>query len=143
MNRFNRIIHYPYRIFQMGGGKLKIISILLHRLIRFYYHCDIPYSLDLQGVYFNHKGFGIVINPDAKIGKGTNIQHCVTIGENKGGVPIIGQNVYIGAKASIIGPIKIGNNAKIGAGALVLCDVPDGCTAVGVPAKVIHKQEVK
>lgn len=122
---------------------MQIISALLYRLMRVYYHCDIPYTIDLTGVYFNHKGFGVVINPQSKIGRGTNIQHGVTIGENKGGAPIIGQNVYIGAKASIIGPIRIGNNAKIGAGALVLCDVPDGCTAVGVPAKVIHKQEVK
>lgn len=61
---------------------------MLHRLIRFYYHCDIPYTLDLQGVYFNHKGFGIVINPNARIGYGTNIQHEVTVGENKGGAPI-------------------------------------------------------
>lgn len=108
-----------------------------------YYHCDIPYTIDLTGVYFNYKGFGVVINPQSKIGRGTNIQHSVTIGENKGGTPIIGENVYIGAKATVIGPVKIGNNAMIGDGALVITDVPEGCTAVGVPAKVIHKEMVK
>lgn len=51
--------------------------------------------------------------------------------------PKIGKNCYIGAKATIIGDITIGDNCKIGAGAVVISDVPSGCTAVGVPAKVI------
>ena len=121
----------------LGGGKFKVISSLLQRLIRFYYHCEIPYSIDLTDVYLNHKGFGIVINPKTVIGKGTNIQHGVTLGINNGGTPIIGKNVYIGAKATIIGPVKIGDGAKIGASALVITDIPAGCTAVGVPAKVV------
>lgn len=61
----------------------------------------------------------------------------MTLGINNGGTPIIGKNVYIGAKATIIGPVKIGDGAKIGAGALVITDIPAGCTAVGVPAKVV------
>lgn len=65
-------------------------------------------------------------------------QHCVTIGEIGTETPVIGNNVYIGAKATIIGGIKIGDNAKIGAGAVVIKDVPEGCTAVGAPAKVIR-----
>lgn len=141
MNRFNKIIHIPYKLHKIGNGKLKIFSSLLCRLIRFYYHCDIPYTIDLANVYFNHKGFGVVINPLSKIGKGTVIQHSVTIGENKGGTPVIGQNVFIGAKATIIGPIIIGDNAKIGAGALVITDVPSGYTAVGVPAKIIENKD--
>lgn len=115
-----------------------IISALLSRLIRWYYHCDIPYSINLQGVYFYHKGFGVVINPNARIGKGTSIQHAVTIGELNGGSPTIGKNCYIGARAIILGPIIIGNNVKIGAGSLVMTDIPDGCTAVGVPARIIR-----
>lgn len=88
-------------------------------------------------MYLNHKGFGIVINPKTVIGKGTKIQHGVTLGINKGGTPVIGENVYIGAKATIIGPVKIGNGARIGAGAVVITDIPAGSTAVGVPAKVV------
>ena len=119
------------------------ISNLLSKWISWRYHCDIPQSLDLEGVFLCHSGFGIVINPTATIGKGTVIQHGVTIGSrhdiNETIAPQIGENCYIGAKATLIGNIRIGNNVKIGAGAVVLQDVPDGATAVGVPAKIITK----
>lgn len=124
-----------------GGGKLLIMNKLFYRLIRWYYHCDIPYSINLKGVYFAHSGFGVVINPNSSIGEGTYIQHNVTIGARddakleKG--PQIGKNCYIGAKATILGDITIGSNAKIGAGAVVLKNVPDNATAVGVPARII------
>jgi len=124
-----------------GGAFLritrKIVAALLTRLIRWYYHCDIPYSLDVSGCYFCHEGFGVVINSRAIIGRQVVIQHCVTIGEIGDATPIIGNHVYIGAKSTIIGGVKIGDYAKIGAGALVLKDVPEGCTAVGVPARII------
>lgn len=55
----------------------------------------------------------------------------------QGGVPIIEDDVSIGANAVLLGNIVIHKGAKIGAGAVVLCDVPDGATAVGVPAKII------
>ena len=144
MNRFNRLIKKPYQLLgksPWGGeiiNKLRVVSAsFLTRLIRWYYHCDIPYTVDVTGVYFCHKGFGVVIHPRAKIGKGVVIQHCVTIGEIGDATPTIGDKVYIGAKATIIGGVTIGNNAKIGAGAVVITDVPDGCTAVGVPARII------
>ena len=144
MNRFNRLIHIPYRLYknQRGGVVLSWIRRVLYqiiiRLIRWYYHCDIPYSLDVSGCYFCHKGFGVVMNPRVVLGKDIVIQHSVTIGEIGEATPVIGNNVYIGAKATIIGGVTIGSNAKIGAGAVVLKDVPDGCSAVGVPAKIIY-----
>lgn len=52
-------------------------------------------------------------------------------------VPVLGDNVDVGAHAQIIGPVRIGNRAVIGAGAVVLCDLPDDCVAVGVPARVV------
>ena len=115
----------------------KVSAIILNRFIRWYYHCDIPFTIDVSGIYFCHKVFGVVINPRAKFGKGVVIQHCVTIGEIGENTPIIGDKVFIGARAIIIGGVKVGNLAKIGAGAVVLNDVPEGCTAVGVPAKII------
>lgn len=107
-------------------------------MFRWYYHCDIPYSVDVSGCFFCHNGFGVVINPRAVFGKHIVIQHCVTIGEIGEATPIIGNHVYIGAKSTIIGGVRIGDNAKIGAGALVFKDVPNGCTAVGVPARIIR-----
>ena len=121
----------------------KILPKILQRYCRLIYHCDIPVTADIApDAYFCHNAFGVVINPNAVIGGGgTTIQHSVTIGElNSHDAPIIGESVYIGARAIILGDIHIGNNAKIGAGALVLKDVPEGCTAVGVPARIIKKE---
>ena len=67
------------------------------------------------------------------------IRNGVTIGlKNTGqrGAPVLGDRVDIGAGAKLIGPIRIGNDVAIGANAVVLCDVPDGCIAVGVPAVI-------
>lgn len=81
---------------------------------------------------------GIVIHPTAKIGANCTIHQQVTIGTNKNNVSAeIGNNVFIGAGAKIIGEIKIGDNVKIGANSVVLCDVPSNCTAVGCPARII------
>lgn len=127
----------------MGGGIGKLCIIPLHlmsRLIRWYYHCDIHYNVNVSGVYFCHSGFGVVINPRVILGKNIVIQHCVTLGAIGVKSPIIEDNVYIGAKSTIIGGIKIGSGSKIGAGAVVISDVPDGCTAIGVPAKIIRSK---
>jgi len=137
MNRFNRTIQFYHKL---GGGIfIRLIRGFLYRAIRWYYHCDIPYSAVIDGVYFCHRGYGIVINPKSIIGKGTIIQHSVTIGDRHGGVPVIGENCFIGVGAIVIGGIKIGDNVKIGAGAVVLTDIPANATAVGVPAKIVSK----
>ena len=138
MNRFNRIIQIHNEFYQTGGVK-RVITKVLRRLIRWYYHSDIAGEAVIKDVYFCHKGFGIVIHPKAIIGPGTVIQHRVTIGEKETGcVPVIGKNCFIGAGAIVIGGIKIGDNVKIGAGAVVTKDVPDNCTVVGVPARIIE-----
>ncbi|MBQ7634142.1 MAG: serine acetyltransferase [Bacteroidaceae bacterium] len=140
MNNFNQSIQRMHRMYKRGGIFV-IFAKLLYRYHRIVYSCDIPYRADIDGVVSCHKGFGIVINPFAKIGKGTIIQHGVAIGEISGDhlSPVIGENCYIGAHAMVLGDIRIGNNVEIGAGAVVLSDLPDNCTAVGVPAKVVRK----
>jgi len=73
-------------------------------------------------------------------GKNLSIGPCTILGEKGrgvGGAPMIGDDVYIGTGVKILGAIKIGNNVKIGANAVVLRDIPDGATAVGIPAKVV------
>ena len=69
--------------------------------------------------------YSTIINGAAKIGNNCTIYHCVTIAVEKTGVPVIGDDVTIGAGAIIMGGIKVGNHVDIGAGAIVIDDVPD------------------
>jgi serine O-acetyltransferase len=98
------------------------------------------------GFYVGHFG-GIVVSPRARIGRNCNISQSVTIGQaNRGkrqGVPTIGDNVYIGAGAVIIGNIRIGNDVAVGANCVVLDDVPDNGVVVGVPGRVVSSQGSK
>jgi serine O-acetyltransferase len=84
----------------------------------------------------------IVLNPDTEIGANCTLRHGVTIGNRKDDhdVPVIGDNVDIGAGAKLLGAIKIGNNVRIGANAVVLTNVPDDAIAVGVPARIILRE---
>ena len=115
----------------------------------------------------NRKKTGIEIHPGAKIGKGLLIDHgmgvvigeTTEIGDNctiyqgvtSGGTgkdkgkrhPTLGNNVLVGAGAKVLGPIKIGDNVKIAANAVVLQEVPPNSTAVGVPARVVKRDGVK
>lgn len=81
---------------------------------------------------------GVVIHPDAVVGPNCLIFQQVTLGHGPTpGAPIIGGHVDIGAGAKILGGIRVGDHARIGANSVVLSDVPPGATAVGIPAKVI------
>ena len=83
---------------------------------------------------------GVVIHEDAVIGDDCMIMQQVTIGMiGDGEVPTLGNGVYVGAGAKIIGKVRVGDGARIGANAVVTKDVPPGCTAVGVPAKIIRR----
>ena len=85
---------------------------------------------------------GVVIHEDAVIGDDCMIMQQVTIGMiGDGEVPRIGNRVYVGAGAKIIGKLTVGDGARIGANAVVVKDVPANCTAVGVPAQVMQQKD--
>lgn len=108
-----------------------------------------------------YRGFGLEIAPGAEVGGGLYIAHpvgtvihsrrigqncsivaAVTIGlRNEHEFPTLGDNVFIGAGARVLGGIFIGDGAKIGANAVVIEDVPPGATAVGIPAKILNSPE--
>jgi serine O-acetyltransferase len=92
-----------------------------------------------RGVLFGYQGLGIVVHAEAVIGDRVVVATGVTIGGTgrKQGVPVIEDDVYIGSGAKLLGPIRIGRGARIGANAVVLCDVPAGAVAVGIPARVL------
>lgn len=107
---------------------------------------DIAYNVKAENNFkdhpkLGHKLNGIVIAAEAKIGYNCFISHQVTIGRSKGGVPTIGDNVYIGPGAKIFGNIKIGNNVRIGANCVVFEDVPDNSTIVLPKPRIIVKDE--
>lgn len=89
-------------------------------------------------------GIGVVIHGRAVIGERVVIGQNTTIGRSldPGGVPRIGNDVYISAGARIVGDIKVGNNVIIGANAVVTHDVEDNCIVAGVPARLIRKLDV-
>lgn len=93
-----------------------------------------------KGFYIGHHG-GIVTNDQMRIGNNCNLSHDVTIGISRrgalAGVPAIGDNVYIGPGAKLLGSIEIGNNVAIGANCVVTKSVPDNAVVVGIPGSVI------
>lgn len=98
---------------------------------------DIPLNSKIAGGLILPHPNGVVIHPDAIIGPNCLIFQQVTIGSGKNGTPpIIGGNVDIGAGAKIFGNIRIGNHVVIGSNAVVIKDVPDYHTAIGVPAVI-------
>lgn len=123
---------------------LKLFAKIIYHLMQILLGCTIPYSALLEeGVNIAHF-HGIVIHQNSKIGAKTIIYQNVCIGGRNGsGGAIIGQNCILGAGSCVLGNIKIGNNVKIGANAVVLKDIPDNCTAVGVPAQIVNTKEVK
>jgi serine O-acetyltransferase len=128
----------------------KILKFLLYPLAKmrftqrtFKYGISIPYQTDIgPGFFIGHIG-GIVVNFQCRIGSNCNMSHGVTLGQtNRGkrkGCPTIGDNVYIGPGAKIIGAIRVGDHAAIGANAVVTRDVPAHAVVAGVPAQIISQ----
>lgn len=121
---------------------MKAIAFFIKILVRVVFGAVIPPSASIgEGTFLTYHGLGVVIHKNAVIGKNCCIRQHVTIAGGRGGVPTIGDNVEINAGVVIIGPVHIGNYVRIGANAVVIHDIPDNCTAVGVPAKVIKEYE--
>lgn len=113
------------------------LAVVRHRWWSLVTGADIPLNCRLGGGLLIPHPNGIVIHPDVEIGPNCLLFQQVTIGMGNSGVPTIKGHVDIGAGAKILGGVTIGQHAKIGANAVVLCDVPEHATAVGVPAKII------
>ncbi len=99
-----------------------------------------------KGLFIDH-GMGVVIGETAVVGDNCLIYQGATLGgtgKDKGKRhPTLGDNVLVGAGAKVLGPFKVGNNVKIAANAVVLNPIPDNCTAVGVPARVVRRNGKK
>jgi serine O-acetyltransferase len=131
-----RLAHWAY------AHNVPLIPRVLYILNRILFSVVLPPSVRLgKDVVLGYSGLGIVIHARCVIGNRVVIGTNVTIGGCGGhyDVPTIEDDVEIGSGAKILGPITIGCGAKIGANAVVLCDVPEYATYVGVPARAVDK----
>jgi serine O-acetyltransferase len=117
-----------------------LIPTLIQRFIRVIFSCEIPSTVSIgSGTKFVHNGLGVVVHSNAKIGSNCRIYQNVTIGgRHNRGCPVIGDNVFIGAGACVLGGVTIGDGAMIGANAVVITDVPAKTVVGGVPADVLR-----
>lgn len=99
-----------------------------------------------RGLFIDH-GSGVVIGETAEIGDNCTLYQGVTLGGTGKHTgkrhPTLGDNVMIGAGAKVLGPFRVGSNSKIAAGAVVLDEIPDNSTAVGIPARVVRRAGIK
>ena len=132
-----RLYYLSHRLYL---SDIPVLPRLIMLLIRTIYGSFIPYQTRIgDSVHFGHK-MGIVIVPCAQIGRRVKIRHHVTIGS---GCAIIGDDVKFGAGAKVIGSVKIGNGAVIGANAVVTQDmiIPENSLVLGIPGKIIKQDK--
>ncbi|MFC7288424.1 serine O-acetyltransferase [Herminiimonas glaciei] len=135
------------RIDSRAPGRIRRLLTVVYwpwfRLVETVVGISLPKSAVIGGgLRIWHFG-GIFVHPEAQIGRNCTLRQGVTIGNRSadGAVPVIGDDVEFGAYAQVLGAVRIGHGCRIGALSVVLCDVPDGATAVGVPARIVHLQE--
>ena len=121
---------------------LKPISFLANKFCEIFMEMCISCQATIgEGLYIGHLG-GVHINPQAVLGKNCDIAHRVTIGASamgRAGAPVLGDDVYVGTGATLVGKIRIGNGAKIAANTLVMTNVPEGATVMGVPGRIVMR----
>lgn len=131
---FHRVAHFFYNL------KLYFIARLISQLGRFLTGIEIHPGAKIGRRLFIDHGMGVVIGETAEIGDDCTLYHGVTLGgtgkERKKRHPTLKNNVIVGCGAAILGNITIGNNVKIGAHTVVLNDIPDNCTVVGVKGTI-------
>lgn len=132
----HRIAHFFYKI------KLFFIARLISQTSRFFTGIEIHPGAKIGKGFFIDHGMGVVIGETTIIGDNCTIYQNVTLGgtgKDKGKRhPTIGDNVMIGSGAKVLGPFTVGSNSKIAANAVVLSEVPENSTCVGVPARVVR-----
>ena len=139
---FHQISNFFYK------AGFDLLARIISQTIRFFTGIEIHPGAKIGKNLFIDHGMGVVIGETSEIGNNVTIYHAVTLGGSSPSIdserqrhekrhPTIGNDVVIGSGAQIIGPVKIGNNARIAANAVVVKDVPENATMVGIPAKAV------
>ena len=140
------LFHRISNFFHVAGFHL--IARIISQTSRFFTGIEIHPGAKIGKNLFIDHGMGVVIGETSEIGDNVTIYHNVTLGGSSPSIdserqrhekrhPTIGNDVVIGSGAQIIGPIKVGNNARIAANAVVVKDVPENATMVGIPARAV------
>lgn len=125
------------------GRAARTAALLVFKRFERRWGISIPFDTPIgEGFYIGHFG-GIFVSPAARIGRNCNISQGVTLGRaNRGkraGAPVIGDGVYIGPGAKVVGAVTVGDNVAIGANCVVTRDVPANAVVAGVPGRVISE----
>ena len=136
---FHRIGHFFYK------HKLYFLARMISQIARFLTGIEIHPGAKIGRRLFIDHGMGIVIGETTTIGNDCTIYHNSTLGgtgkDKDKRHPDLGNNVIVGSGAKVLGPIKIGSNVKIGANSVVLENMPDNVTVVGIPRKNNSKKD--
>ena len=138
--------HLISNFFYKAG--VDLIARIISQIVRFFTGIEIHPGAKLGKNLFIDHGMGVVIGETSEVGDNVTIYHAVTLGGSSPSIdsekqrhekrhPTIGHDVVIGSGAQIIGPVKVGNNSRIAANAVVVKDVPENATMVGIPAKAV------
>lgn len=131
-----------YRLMQWAHRwRLWPLAMLFNKSNAVCCHCIIGRGAEFGPGFILVHSTGVVINAGVRGGANVKIEHQVTIGAEKRQAPILGDDVFIGAGAKVLGSVRIGSRTRIGANAVVVHDVPDDSTAVGIPARVVRRRE--
>lgn len=131
-----------YRLMQWARRhRLSPIEMLMNRFNGLLCNCYIGRGAEFGPGFVLVHADGVVINRLVRGGANVYLEHQVTIGADRGLSPVLGNDIFVGAGAKIIGPVTIGDGARIGANAVVVKDVPPYATVVGVPARVVRQRE--
>ena len=138
---YHRIAHFFYK------HNVKFIARAVSQWSRFWTGIEIHPGAQIGRRLVIDHGMGIVIGETAEIGDDCLLYHGVTLGgtgkDSGKRHPTLGNNVMVSTGAKVLGPFKVGDNARIAANAVVLQEVPDNATAVGIPAQIVRVQGEK
>lgn len=144
---FHAMIGYRLAHFFYKKLNLKLLARIVSQITRFFTGIEIHPAAEIDGGLFIDHGTGVVIGETTKIGKNVTIYQGVTLGGTGKDTgkrhPTIEDDVMISAGAKVLGPFTVGKGSKIGAGSVVLCEVPPYCTVVGIPGRIVRQQGKK
>lgn len=129
-----------YRLMQASQRRgLAPLAMLCNKINAIGSRCIIGRDAQFGPGFVLVHSYGVVINSAVRGGRDVKIEHLVTIGAERQAAPTLGDDVFIGAGAKVVGSVRIGSRTRIGANAVVIRDVPDDATAVGIPARNIER----